>query len=354
MSPYSHISSQKCGLHFNVPLYQYKSTRNKKAPIVFIGAVYITLRQKRKAYASPKRRRLVPSSRRGPRLSRRSPRNDDLHHRDLRYDRLHDGSPPKPRPPPRRSPPRSGRGVHRQQLHVHRLFRMRVRVKVLQYFARHAFWQLDGGVRCEQRYYRSTAADVAFVRDRANDMRRTSTPSSATSMRNSSICQRHDAHDVDDASPPRSERSPRGSRSLRSPQAFRRSMYDRGTRQASGTSVGFDQGYDSPCAIFSNYCSQRFDIQLFAFSGWLNLRQQHTVLIQIAAFHCCWTFAANFPDGVCPAVLRLAAPIPEWSASWCVQCYAADDARGSQRTAGHDLHDLQAMTGTADTVNVRL
>src|SRR5690606_26714230 len=57
------------------------------------------------------------------------------------------------------------------QLHVHRLVQDASARKVLQYFTRHTFRQFDGGVRSEQLDVTNvTAADIAFVSDRANDM----------------------------------------------------------------------------------------------------------------------------------------------------------------------------------------
>src|SRR5690606_5811449 len=56
-------------------------------------------------------------------------------------------------------------------LHVHRLVQDASARKVLQYFTRHTFRQFDGGVRSEQLDVTNvTAADIAFVSDRANDM----------------------------------------------------------------------------------------------------------------------------------------------------------------------------------------
>src|SRR5699024_10848834 len=58
-----------------------------------------------------------------------------------------------------------------QQLHIHRLVQNASTRKVLQYFTRHTFRQFDSGVRSKQLDVTDvTAADVAFVSNRANDM----------------------------------------------------------------------------------------------------------------------------------------------------------------------------------------
>src|SRR5690606_25407052 len=104
---------------------------------------------------------------------------------------------------------------------------------------------------------------------------------------------------------------------------------------------------------FQQCCSQSFDIQLFAFSGRLNLRQQCTVLIQIAAFQLLLYFRGEFFQ------TAFAQQFCVWQFSfWNGQLHGAFDV--TQQTTLTVFNEQQRTasttrtTGTADTVNVRL
>ncbi len=103
----------------------------------------------------------------------------------------------------------------------------------------------------------------------------------------------------------------------------------------------------SPCAISAVRRPEFRDPALHLLPS-ADFAQQCTVLIQIAAFQLLLYLAANFSRRRLPSSSAFGSSTPEWSASWCVQCYAADDAHGSneqQRTAS-----TARTTSTTDTV----
>ncbi|CDA04009.1 uncharacterized protein BN745_00533 [Klebsiella variicola CAG:634] len=220
---------------------------------------------------------------------------------------------------------------------------------MLQYFARHTFRQFDGGVRTEQLDVTDvTAADIAFVSDRANDM----TNFNAVITAYFNAVQFHLANIT--------------TLTLRTifTIATRATVITVATTLETVITIAEltlrthrrirrDDQRTFALGHFQQRGGQRFHVQLFAFRRRLDFRQQRTVLVQIAAFQLLLNFSREFFQAT-------------FAQQFCVWQFYFRDRQFhrtfdvTQQATLAVLNEQQGAasttrtTGTADTVNVRL
>ena len=218
---------------------------------------------------------------------------------------------------------------------------------MLQHFARHPFRQLNGGVRSEQLDVTDvTAADIAFIGDRANDM----THFNAVIATHFNAIQLHVTHVT--------------TLTLRTIFAIaaRAAIITVATTVETIVTIAEFTTWthrrvrrnDQRTFALSHLqqrSSQRFHVQLFTFRRRLDFRQQCTVLIQIAAFQLLLNFRGEFFQTTLAQQLRV-----RQFHFRNGQLHSAFDV--TQQTTLAVLNEQQraasttGTTSTADTVNV--
>ncbi len=162
-------------------------------------------------------------------------------------------------------------------------------------------------------------------------------------MRYSCISQHHDVHDADDLH----GRHAGHGRTIARTTVITVTEFTFRTHRRSGGTIRVR----SPCAIFSSAAAKFRDPALHLLQS-AEFCSAVRVLIQIAAFQLLLYFSGEFFQRRLPSSSAFGSSTSGIVSFKYVQCCAADDARGSQRTAARA--STTRTTGTTDTVNVRL